>query len=579
MTRPMKRVIALLMALILLSSAVPFRAAAANNENHYTADWRTWSQGASGYPNMKQNGCRLVAQSKLMAEAGLVQKGFTPDTWMNWMIAHGGVPSLSNLKERGDSGSKMMAYISSLGVQIKRIQPSGSVYYDISGLSPKDRVAKVWGFIRAGYYVILQKGEGHQVYISRKDSLEKGKPMLCNSGSFTPVGKIYSYTGKARTWKQVQAQENVAMEEGNYTKVYVYQVGPTPATPAAAPTMSSEGFPGGVYATLSSADPGATIYYTTNGSTPTKSSTIYTGRLRLTAATTIKAMAAVSGRPDSDIVSWTVDVKQTPPPSFDVSVSADGFNVAIQAEDGAQIFYETEGETATMASTRYFGAGTIDIANGTTISAIAVKDGMTPSEPVYYTCVAAVPSAPTAQLAPGTSSVLGIGDTVSVTWTKDPNAYGYDYLVLLDDEPYMSDVTDSTVLSFPAEEDGVYTITVRATNFLGSSTTGSQVQVTVKPNVTVSFLDWDDSVISEQSVKYGGNATPPATPSPAGSASTTTSGPTSPSGPPTSPTPTPSASWTRTGTSWPRSWWITTARCRTCPRLPPSSAIPSWAGA
>lgn len=73
----------------------------------------------------------------------------------------------------------------------------------------------------------------------------------------------------------------------------------TPAVVApAAPTISPSG---GTYSTGNTAtvtitaDDGATIYYTTDGTTPTTSSTTYTAALSLTATTTLKAIAVKKG--------------------------------------------------------------------------------------------------------------------------------------------------------------------------------------------------------------------------------------------------------------------------------------------
>ena len=58
--------------------------------------------------------------------------------------------------------------------------------------------------------------------------------------------------------------------------------------------------PGGSYAlpqfvSISDATPGATIYYTTDGSTPTTASSVYSGPILVITRTTIKAMAVAPG--------------------------------------------------------------------------------------------------------------------------------------------------------------------------------------------------------------------------------------------------------------------------------------------
>src|SRR6266568_3460721 len=65
----------------------------------------------------------------------------------------------------------------------------------------------------------------------------------------------------------------------------------------ATPTFSPGGgtYTGSVTVSISDAISGATIYYTTDGSTPTTSSAVYTGALTFTQTTTLKAMAAASG--------------------------------------------------------------------------------------------------------------------------------------------------------------------------------------------------------------------------------------------------------------------------------------------
>lgn len=53
--------------------------------------------------------------------------------------------------------------------------------------------------------------------------------------------------------------------------------------------------------TLASTTPNATIYYTTDGSAPSESSTVYTGPVVVSASETIKAIATATGYTDSPI--------------------------------------------------------------------------------------------------------------------------------------------------------------------------------------------------------------------------------------------------------------------------------------
>ena len=62
--------------------------------------------------------------------------------------------------------------------------------------------------------------------------------------------------------------------------------------------------------TISDATPGATIYYTTDGSTPTTSSNVYTGPISISplTTTTIKAIAVAPGQSRSTVASATYTV-------------------------------------------------------------------------------------------------------------------------------------------------------------------------------------------------------------------------------------------------------------------------------
>ncbi len=94
-------------------------------------------------------------------------------------------------------------------------------------------------------------------------------------------------------------------------------VGSSPPPLAAAPSFSVSG---GTYATLQSVvisdnTPGATIYYTTNGTTPTTLSSTYSVPIAVTTNTTLQAIAVANGYTNSSVTSATyaIDFPAAPP--------------------------------------------------------------------------------------------------------------------------------------------------------------------------------------------------------------------------------------------------------------------------
>lgn len=126
-------------------------------------------------------------------------------------------------------------------------------------------------------------------------------------------------------------------------------------------------------ATITCATSGATIRYTTNGGTPTSSSTQYTGAITLSGATTIKAIAIKDG------VSSSVATQSYTPASVSapiITISGNSCTITC-ATSGATIYYTTNGNNPTSSSTQY--SGTITLQSACTVKAIAIKDGVSSS--------------------------------------------------------------------------------------------------------------------------------------------------------------------------------------------------------
>ena len=128
---------------------------------------------------------------------------------------------------------------------------------------------------------------------------------------------------------------------------------------------------------------GATIYYTTDGTDPTTSSTEYAGAISVTKTTTIKAIAVKSGLTNSSIASATYTLKcATPTITVPEGYFFDSKTVTMESTSaGVSIYYTTDGTTVpTSASTLYDSSNKPSITATTTIKAIAIKDGWSDSE-------------------------------------------------------------------------------------------------------------------------------------------------------------------------------------------------------
>jgi hypothetical protein len=147
---------------------------------------------------------------------------------------------------------------------------------------------------------------------------------------------------------------------------------PQAATPALSPATGT--YSSAQTVTISTTTPSATIYYTTNGSTPTTSSAVYSGPITVSASETVEAIAVAAG--DSTSVVGSADYTINPVPGAPTFSPAGGTYVSAQTVTiqttlaSATIYYTTNGSTPTTSSPIY--SGSITVAASETIHAIAV---------------------------------------------------------------------------------------------------------------------------------------------------------------------------------------------------------------
>jgi uncharacterized repeat protein (TIGR03803 family) len=213
----------------------------------------------------------------------------------------------------------------------------------------------------------------------------------------------------------------------------IIAIPPALITPAASPVSGN--YSDAQSVTITSSDSGASIAYTTDGSTPTESGgsvthgTLYSGPVSIGATSALKVMAFKSGFSDSPAITFSYTI-QAATPSFNPPTST--FTNAPQlvtissTTSGASIAYTTDGSTPTESGgsvthgTLY--AGPVSINATTTLNAIAFKNGDSDSG-VATANYTQITNAPGAVSAPTFSPGAGIYTSAqSVTLTSDVGA-------------------------------------------------------------------------------------------------------------------------------------------------------------
>jgi alpha-tubulin suppressor-like RCC1 family protein len=148
--------------------------------------------------------------------------------------------------------------------------------------------------------------------------------------------------------------------------------------------------------TLTSATPGATIRYTTNGVDPTASDPVVSGPVAVTQSLTLKAKAWKSGIPDSNVDGMTYTLRvATPLLSPGAGIYNTDQNVTVTCSvSGATLHYTTNGVEPTESDPTVASGGTVATGQTQTLKVKGWKSGWVVSDTVtaLYTMKVGTPS-------------------------------------------------------------------------------------------------------------------------------------------------------------------------------------------
>jgi uncharacterized repeat protein (TIGR03803 family) len=228
----------------------------------------------------------------------------------------------------------------------------------------------------------------------------------------------------------------------------VFEIGAT-GLPTFSPAAGNYG--GTQNVTITSATPDAAIYYTTNGTTPTTSSTKYTGPIAVSEAETIEAFATIAGSPNSAVASAAYTFQLTAAATPVISPTAGTFTATqsvtiTDSTAGAVIYYTTNGTTPTASSTKYTGA--ISVSATETIEAVAVASNFSNSAVASATYTINLPAA----AAPTFSPAVGTFTSAQSVTLSDSTAGAVIYYTTNGTTPTASSTQYSGAISVSSTE-------------------------------------------------------------------------------------------------------------------------------
>ena len=253
---------------------------------------------------------------------------------------------------------------------------------------------------------------------------------------------------------------------------------PTAATPSFSPAPGS--YSSAQSVTISDSTSGAKIYYTTDGSTPTTASTVYTGPITVSASEAIKAIAGGTGFQTSSVATGSYTIAGASVPSF------------------AQVASATPQSSQSAVSVSFPGtqtAGDLNIVvvgwNDTTSSVSSVKDS---AGNTYRVAVPMMRGTGLSQAIYYATNIMGGNNTVTVTFSQ---AAAYPDIRILEYKGLSSlDVTASAAGTGTSAFSGAATTTAANELVFGADTISTSTNA-AGAGFTARILTSPDSDLAE----------------------------------------------------------------------------------
>jgi hypothetical protein len=203
---------------------------------------------------------------------------------------------------------------------------------------------------------------------------------------------------------QAYATETGYQQSNNLLAQYTLNY---PAPPAPVLSLPAGSYSGIQNLTITDSLAGATIYYTTDGTTPTTSSTEYTGRISLSSTETIEAIAAATGYSTSAVITA----------AYTITISAPGF--ALSASPVSVSVPQGGSGTSTISAIDVGGfTGTVTLAATGLPSGVSASFAPGSAAGTQVLTLTASTSAQTTSSAV-TVSITGASGSLSATTTVD----------------------------------------------------------------------------------------------------------------------------------------------------------------